>query len=103
MARNDGASLRSTMIDMKPPLAGLRLLFFLPPRHGRTCDQEYVMNADGSDQHMVSTGKGVTTCGYFTSDNQHIIYASTHEGGNACPMPPDRSKGYVWSIYPSFD
>jgi len=61
------------------------------------------MNADGSDQHMVSTGKGVTTCGYFTSDNKHIIYASTHEGGDACPMPPDRSKGYVWSIYPTFD
>ena len=61
------------------------------------------MNADGSDQHLVSTGKGVTTCGYFTSDNKHIIYASTHESGDACPAPPDRSKGYVWSIYPSFD
>jgi Tol biopolymer transport system component len=61
------------------------------------------MNADGSDQHMVSTGKGVTTCGYFTSDNQHIIYASTHEGGEACPLPPDRSRGYVWAVYPTFD
>jgi Tol biopolymer transport system component len=78
-------------------------IIFQSTRDGRTCDQEYIMNADGSDQHMVSTGKGVTTCGYFTSDNKHIIYASTHAAGAACPAPPDRSKGYVWSIYPSFD
>ena len=78
-------------------------IIFQSTRDGRTCDQEYIMNADGSNQHMVSTGKGVTTCGYFTSDNKHIIYASTHEGGDSCPMPPDRSKGYVWSIYPTFD
>ena len=78
-------------------------IIFQSTRDGRTCDQEYIMNADGSDQHMVSTGKGVTTCGYFTSDNRHIIYASTHEGGEACPLPPDRSKGYVWAVYPTFD
>ena len=78
-------------------------IIYQSTRDGRACDQEYIMNADGSNQHLVSTGKGVTTCGYFTSDNKHIIYASTHEGGDACPAPPDRSKGYVWSIYPSFD
>jgi TolB protein len=78
-------------------------IIFQSTRDGRQCDQEYIMNADGSDQHLVSTGKGVTTCGYFTSDNKHIIYASTHEGGDACPAPPDRSKGYVWPVYPTFD
>jgi TolB protein len=78
-------------------------IIFQSTRDGRSCDQEYIMNADGSDQRLVSTGKGATTCGYFTSDNKHIIYASTHEGGAACPAPPDRSKGYVWSIYPSYD
>src|SRR5450631_4821683 len=78
-------------------------IIFQSTRDGRTCDQEYIMNADGSDQHLVSTGKGVTTCGYFTSDNKHLIYASTHAAGDACPAPPDRSKGYVWSIYPSYD
>ena len=61
------------------------------------------MNADGSDVHMVSTGKGVTTCGYFLADNKHIIYASTHEAGASCPAPADRSKGYVWAVYPGFD
>ena len=55
---------------------------------------------------MVSTGKGRTTCGFFTKDNQHIVYASTHLGGNDCPPVPDRSKygnRYIWPIYASFD
>src|SRR6202030_268348 len=29
------------------------------------CDQIFIMNRDGSDPHMVSTGKGRCTCGYF--------------------------------------
>jgi Tol biopolymer transport system component len=52
---------------------------------------------------MVSTGEGVTTCGYFLPDNRHILYASTHEAGAACPPPADRSKGYVWAVYSGFD
>src|SRR5499427_980597 len=67
-------------------------IIYQSTRDGRACDQEYIMNADGSNQHMVSTGKGVTTCGYFLPDNQHIIYASTHEAAPACPPPADRSK-----------
>jgi TolB protein len=78
-------------------------VIFQSTRDGAQCDQEYVMNADGSDQHMVSTGKGATTCGYFLSDNQHILYASTHEGNPSCPMPPDHTKGYVWAVHPTFD
>jgi TolB protein len=77
-------------------------LIFQSTRDGRQCDQQYIMNADGSDQHLVSTGKGVTTCGYFC-DNKHIIYASTHESGDACPPPADRTKGYVWAVYPGFE
>src|SRR3984885_7222099 len=77
-------------------------LIFQSTRDGRECDQQYIMNADGSDQHLVSTGKGVTTCGYFC-DNKHIIYASTHESGDACPPLADRSKGYVWAVYPGFE
>jgi TolB protein len=61
------------------------------------------MNADGSNQHMVSTGKGRTTCGYFLADNKHIIYASTHGAGDACPTPPDRSHGYVWGVFAGYD
>ena len=67
------------------------------------CDQIFLMNADGSDQHLVSTGKGRTTCGYFLADNHHIVYASTHLAGDACPAEPDRSKGYVWGIFAGYD
>lgn len=78
-------------------------LIFQSTREKLGCDQIFIMNADGSNQHMVSTGKGVTTCGYFLPDNKHILYASTHESGDACPPPADRSKGYVWAVYPTFD
>lgn len=78
-------------------------LIFQSTRDGLGCDQIYIMNADGSDQHMVSTGKGRTTCGYFLPDGKHILYASTHEAGDACPPQADRSKGYVWAVYPSYD
>ncbi len=72
-------------------------------RNGLGCDAEFVMNADGSQLRMVSSGKGRTTCGYFFPDGKRILYASTHLAGDACPPPPDRSKGYTWALYPSFD
>ena len=78
-------------------------LIFQATRDTSECDQQYIMNADGSGMKLVSTGKGVTTCGYFLPDNKHIIYASTHESAPACPARPDRSKGYVWAVYPGFD
>ncbi len=78
-------------------------LIFQSTRGESKCDQIYVMNADGSNQHMVSTGKGRTTCGYFLPDNKHILYASTHVAGDACPPEADHSKGYVWAVYPGYD
>jgi len=81
---------------------GKRLIFqSTRPPYG--CDQIFIMNADGSDQHLVSTGKGRTTCGYFMGDNRHIVYASTHLAADACPTPPDLSKGYVWGVFPGYD
>ena len=78
-------------------------LVFQSTREGRSCDQIYIMNADGSDQKMVSTGKGVTTCAYFLPDGKRIVYASTHEAGDGCPPRADRSKGYVWDVFTGFD
>src|SRR6266581_1752413 len=78
-------------------------LIFQSTRDKLKCDQIFVMNADGSDQHMVSNGKGRTTCGYFLPDNQHIVYGSTHLAGDACPPEADHSKGYVWAVYPGYD
>lgn len=67
------------------------------------CDQIFEMNIDGSDQHMVSTGKGRTTCSYFFPDGKKILYASTHLANAECPPRPDYSKGYVWGVYAGYD
>ncbi len=78
-------------------------LVFQATRGEASCDQIYVMNADGSDQRMVSTGRGATTCGYFLPDGESIVYASTHLAGEGCPPRPDRSQGYVWPVHAGYD
>ncbi len=78
-------------------------LVFQTTRDPYECDQIFTMNADGSEQKLVSTGKGRTTCGYFLADNKHIVYGSTHEAAPKCPPSPDRSKGYVWAVFPGYD
>lgn len=67
------------------------------------CDQIFSMNIDGTDRKLVSTGKGRTTCSFYYPDGKKILYASTHQSNPECPPPPDRSKGYVWKLYNSFD
>jgi Tol biopolymer transport system component len=78
-------------------------LIFQSTRDPLKCDQIFTMNVDGSDQKMVSTGKGRTTCSYFFGDGKRILYSSTHLASAECPPKPDYSRGYVWAIYPSFD
>ncbi len=81
---------------------GTRLVFqSTRPPFG--CDQIFTMRDDGGEVRLVSTGKGRTTCGFFFPDGQRIIYASTHLGGPDCPPAPDRSRGYVWPIHPSYE
>jgi len=67
------------------------------------CDQIFTMNLDGSGKKMVSSGKGRTTCAYFLPQDKKILYSSTHLADSYCPPLPDRSKGYVWKLYDSFD
>jgi Tol biopolymer transport system component len=78
-------------------------LVFQSTRGDSRCDQIYVMDADGGNLRRISNGEGVTTCGYFLPDGKRVVYASTHEHGKECPPRPDRSKGYVWAVYPSYD
>jgi TolB protein len=78
-------------------------LIFQSTREDLKCDQIFTMNIDGSDLHMVSTGKGRTTCSYFFPNGKKILYSSTHLGSADCPPRPDFSKGYVWAVYPSYD
>ncbi|MCX7834591.1 MAG: hypothetical protein N2450_00810 [bacterium] len=67
------------------------------------CDQIFTMDVDGSNKKMVSTGLGRTTCAYFLPGDSLILYSSTHLYDPKCPPTPDRTKGYVWKLYDSFD
>jgi TolB protein len=78
-------------------------LVFQSTRDVLKCDQIFTTNLDGTDQRMVSTGKGRTTCSYFFGDGKRILYSSTQLGGAECPPKPDYSRGYVWATYPSYD
>lgn len=82
--------------------SGTRLIF-QSTRPPFPCDQIFTMRVDGTDVRQVSTGKGRTTCGFFFPDGRRVIYASTHLGDATCPPPPDRSAGYVWPLYPTYD
>jgi TolB protein len=75
-------------------------LIFQSTRDGRTCDQQYVMNVDGTGLRRVSNGQGKTTCGYFLDGDRRILFASTHAADSACPPRPDPSAGYVWGLDP---
>lgn len=81
---------------------GTRLIF-QSTREPFGCDQIFTMGLDGGDVRLLSTGRGRTTCAFFFPDGRRFLYASTHLGGAGCPEPPDRSAGYVWPIYPSYD
>jgi TolB protein len=79
-------------------------------KDGIPCDQIYVGKVPAKNEpftyRLVSTGKGRTTCAFFTKDNKHVVYASTHLGGNDCPPAVDRAKygnRYIWPVYDSYD
>jgi TolB protein len=72
--------------------------------------QMYTMNADGSNQKMVSTGRGKCTCGWFHPKQPKILFGSTHLDPNAfvpgkSPMPPPPKPGekYKWDFDPAMD
>ena len=78
-------------------------LIFQSTRAPYGCDQIYSMPiSDPSALTLVSTGGGRTTCGYYTGDGERVIFSSTHATSAECPVPPDRSRGYVWPIYDSY-
>jgi TolB protein len=80
-----------------------RQLIFQSTRDGAGCDQQFVMNVDGSGVRRLSSGAGRTTCGYFTPDGTRVVYASTHGGSAECPPRPSYARGYVWPVYDSYE
>ncbi|NLH99128.1 MAG: hypothetical protein GX446_06505 [Chthonomonadales bacterium] len=65
-------------------------------------DQMFVMNADGSNERMVSNGAGRCTCGFFLKGDREILYSSTCGFHPEPPAPPERSQGYVWPVWNSY-
>src|SRR5215210_6765925 len=63
-------------------------LIFQSTRGAYPCDRIYTINIDGTDEKLVSTGSGRTTCGYFYPGGKDILFASTHEAAPACPPKP---------------
>jgi Tol biopolymer transport system component len=73
--------------------------------------QMYVMNADGSGQKMISSGRGKCTCGFFAPNGKKLIYASTQADPHAFdpakdqapPAPPRGHGSYAWDFDPAMD
>jgi Tol biopolymer transport system component len=78
--------------------SGKQLTFQRQERVDQGCDQQYVINADGSGMRRVSNGLGRTTCGYFYQNDRRILYSSTFRHDPKCPARPDHSFGYVWPL-----
>lgn len=78
---------------------GRRLIFQRRHAGELECDQIFTIGAEGGDPTMVSTGRGRTTCAYFFPGSERILYSTTHLHSDACPAPPDYSRGYVWALY----
>jgi len=77
---------------------------------GLQCDQIFYTPVDHVDlkanrPQLISTGKGRTTCAFFMPGDKTILYGSTHAGGDACPVDPERRPGgkYLWPIYDTYD
>ena len=71
------------------------------------CDQIYTIMVQTFDHkaavpHLVSNGKGRTTCSYFFPAGDRILYSSTFGASEMCPPKPDYSQGYVWPIYDTY-
>jgi Tol biopolymer transport system component len=79
-------------------------LVFQARGDGVPCDRIYVLDLDSGKQQQVSSGKGRTTCAYFTyPDGKGIFYSSTHLAGDECPQAPDHGHSRMWPVFPSYD
>ena len=81
-----------------------RELIFQAHGEAEACDQIYRIASEGGRPPVrVSSGKGRTTCSYFLKGGERVIFSSTEGAGPECPAPPDRSQGYVWAVYPTYE
>lgn len=77
---------------------GKQIIFQRQEQVDQGCDQEYIMNSDGSGLRRISNGLGRTTCGYFYDGDRRVLYSTSFRHDKACPPRPDQSFGYVWPL-----
>lgn len=65
-------------------------------------EQIVVMDVDGGNKRLVSTGLGRCTCSYFAPDMSAVYFSSTHMENEGAQKPIDMSRGYVWMVNPQF-
>jgi TolB protein len=81
-----------------------RSIIFQSQRGDFTADQIFVMDIDGRNPRLVSTGLGRTTCSYFFSDMKHILYSSTHIYDSEPPVAQKHPAGrYAWPVFPEYE
>ncbi|HEV8241755.1 MAG TPA: M28 family peptidase [Thermoanaerobaculia bacterium] len=72
-----------------------------------SCDQIYQLDLDAASgiptPTLLSSGQGRTTCSYFLPDNRRFLYSTTELLAPGCPPPPDRSHGYTWAVYDTYE
>ena len=79
-------------------------LIYQSKRPPYDCDQIFIVDLESGKEHLVSTGKGKTTCSYFLRGDQQVIFSSTHLRDPACPVVGRIIRGrYVWPIFPGYD
>ncbi len=73
---------------------------------GKKNYQIYTLKINENQPHMVSTGIGSCTCGYFRPDGKKIIFASSHQDPNLekqsqkVPGYQKENSQYIWEFTP---
>jgi TolB protein len=62
------------------------------------CYQMYTMDLENGAIRLVSTGTGVTTCGYFFPGDRRVLFSSTHLKAPNCPPKVKREGRYRWAL-----
>jgi Tol biopolymer transport system component len=62
------------------------------------CYQMYTMDLEDGAIRLVSTGTGVTTCGYFFPGDRRVLFSSTHLQAPNCPPKVKREGRYRWAL-----
>lgn len=78
-------------------------LVFQRKAGGMTADQIYVLDLASGEVELVSTGKGRTTCAYYTQGDHRIVFASTHHQGDLPPVVKMTGRGYQWAVHREYD